>query len=141
VLTEEEWMAFLRLEPSAKRYRQMAAGFVPRPVLEREVDRWLDGDPLRLPNPHGIPIHGLDPVFELALARGHPEAPRWLKEVIARYQEGERRHHPVMLLDSIRGAFVLPPSLKTGPEIVDWFMAQDPAAFVFDPTLGKFQLR
>lgn len=141
VLTEEEWMAFLRLEPSARRYRRMAAGFVPRPVLEQEVDRWLVGDPLRLPNPHGIPHHGLDPVLELALARGHPEAPRRLKEAITRKQEGERRHHPVLLLDSIHDAFVLPPSLKTAPEIVDWFMAQDPAAFVFDPTLGKFQLR
>lgn len=141
LLTEDEWMAFLRLEPSARRYRRMAAGFVPRPVLEREVDRWLAGDPVRLPNPHGIPNHGLDPVLELALARGHPEAPRWLKEAITRNREGERRHHPVILLDSIYNAFVLPAGLKTAPEIVDWFMAQDPAAFVFDPALGKFQLR
>ena len=141
VLTEEEWMAFLRLEPSARRYRRMAAGFVPRPVLEREVDTWLDGVPVRLPNPHGIPNHRLDPVLELGLARGRSEAPRWLKEAITRKQEGERRHHPLLLLDSIHDAFVLPPGLKTAPEVVEWFMAQDPAAFVFDPTLGKFQLR
>lgn len=141
VLTEEEWMAFLRLEPSARRFRKMAAGFVPRPVLEREVDRWLAGDPLRLPNPHGIPNHGLDPVLELALARGHPEAPRWLKEAITRKQEADANYHAVGVVEPVRDAFVIPAGLKGHAEVVDWFMAQDPAAFVFDAALGKFQLR
>jgi hypothetical protein len=141
VLTEEEWIAFFRLEPSARRFRRMAAGFVPRPVLEQEVDRWLAVDPVSLPNPHGIPNHGLDPVLELALARGRPEAPRWLKEAITRNRKSETRHHPVLLLDSIYDAFALPPGLKSAPEVVDWFMAQDPAAFVFDPAPGKYQLR
>jgi hypothetical protein len=141
VLTEEEWMAFLRLEPSARRYRRMAAGFVPRPVLEREVDTWLDGVPVRLPNPHGIPNHGLDPVLELGLARGHPEAPRWLKEAITRKRENEANYHAVRVVEPVRDAFVIPAGLKSHAEVVDWFMAQDPAAFVFDAALGKFQLR
>lgn len=141
VLTEEEWMAFLRLEPSARRYRRMAAGFVPRPVLEQEVDRWLAGDPLRLPNPQGIPHYGIDPVLELALARGHPEAPRRLKEAITRKREDDANYHAVRVVEPVSDAFVLPAGLKGHAEVVDWFMAQDPAAFVFDPTLGKFQLR
>ncbi len=141
VLTEEEWIAFLRLEPTARRYRQLAAGFVPRPVLEREVDRWLAGDAVRLPNPHGIPRIFIDPVLELALARGQAEAPRRLKEAITRNQEDDANYHAVWWVEPVRDAFVVPTELKSHAEVVDWFMARDPAAFVFDPALGRFQLR
>jgi hypothetical protein len=141
VLTEEEWIAFLRLEPTARRYRQLVAGFVPRPVLEREVDRWLAGDPVRLPNPQGSPHVAIDPLLELALARGQAEAPRRLKEAITRNQEDDANYHAVWWVEPVRDAFVVPTGLKSHAEVVDWFMAQDPAAFAFDPALGRFQLR
>lgn len=135
VLTEEEWIAFFRLEPSAKHYRQIADTYVPRPVLEREVDGWLQSYEVRLPNPR------IDTTLELALARGCAEAPVWLKESITRKREDEANYNAVWVFDPIHDSFVLPPGLETAPEVVDWFMAQDPAAFVFDPALGKFQLR
>lgn len=140
-LTEEEWIAFLRLEPSARRFRKMAAGFVPRPVLEREVDRWPAGNSARFTLPHRFPHCAIEPQLELELARGHTEAPGWLKETITRKQETDANYHAVWVVEPVRDAFVIPAGLKGHAEVVDWFMAQDPAAFVFDAALGKFQLR
>ena len=138
VLTEEESIAFFRLDPSVKRYRQLANGFVPRPDLEREVDAWLAGYQVRLrqlTNPH------IDPMLELALARGKADAPRGLQEAITRKRSVEPRFHAVWLIGAVKDAFVIPPGLKGPVEVVDWFMAQDPARFVFDPGTGKYQLR
>ncbi len=141
VLTEEEWIAFSRLEPSAQRFRKMAAGFVSRPVLEREVDKWLAGDSVRFPLPHRFPHSAIEPMLELALARGRADAPRWLKEAITRKQEDDANYHAVWVVEPVRDAFVIPAGLKGHAEVVDWFMAQNPAAFVFDPASGKYQLR
>jgi hypothetical protein len=134
-LTEEEWIAFFRLQPTAQRFRQLAGGVVPRPALDREADAWLAGYQVRLPNPR------IDPVLELALARGRTEAPGWLHEAITRKRGVEPGFHAVWVLDSIRDAFVLPPGLKSETEAVDWFMTRDPVRFLFDPVIGKFQLR
>ncbi len=135
VLTEDEWIAFFRLDPSAKRYHQLADGFVPRPDLAREADAWLAGYKVRPPNPH------IDPMLALALARGHVDAPRWFQEAITRKRTEEPTFHPAWVDDPVRESFVLPPGLKTEAEIVDWLLAQDSARFVFDPAPGKFQLR
>jgi len=134
-MSQDEWLAWFRLYPSAKTFRALAAGVLPRDILEREVDAQLAGYHVRLPDPH------VDSRLELALARGSEQAPRWLKEAIMGRRSQEPGFGGVWVADPIRDAFTIPDHLKHPDEVVDWFLAQVPSQFAFNVATGKYQLR
>lgn len=133
--SKEEWCDFFRLYPTADAFRALAGVVLPREELEMEVDRLLEDFEAPLPNPH------IDPLLELALARGRNEAPRWLRDGIRRRQASLQAFASVWVKDPIRKWFAFPSHLKTDDEVVGWFLNQEPDRFVFDSVSGKFQLR
>jgi hypothetical protein len=130
-MSTAEWQALFRLYPSAKAFRVLCAVVLPRDLLEHETDRLLVDYQPRAPAPY------IDPLLELALARGHQAAPGWLHEALAK----GRGANPVWVRAPLREAFDSTASLASDAELVKWFMAQDPASFEFDHKQGKYRLR
>ncbi|MCW1923603.1 hypothetical protein OKA05_13645 [Luteolibacter arcticus] len=133
--SEAEWRDFYRLYPTADAFRALAGVVLPREYLEKETDRRLEDYEPPLPNPN------IDPLLDLALARGRSEAPRWLRDAIRRKQATETTFASVWVKDPVRKWFEFPSHLKTDDEVVGWFLGQEPVHFVFDPASEKFHLR
>ncbi|MEK7950898.1 hypothetical protein [Luteolibacter soli] len=134
-LSEAEWRDFFRLYPKPDAFRALAGVVLPREELEKQVDRLLEDYDCPLPNPH------IDPLLELALARGRSEAPRWLRDGIRRKQAISERYESVWIDKPIRKWFAVPSHLKTEDEVVGWFLGNEPDRYAFDPASGKFHLR
>jgi hypothetical protein len=133
-LSASEWRDFFRLYPTGEAFRALAGKVIPRAEAEAEADRALKGyQPEKFD-------HDGDALLVLALARGRSEAPHWLKSAITGSTSDELRHSARQLAPIIRDSFSLPDGLKSEMDVVNWYLAQDPDRFVFDPATGKFQI-
>jgi hypothetical protein len=134
-LTEAEWLDFYRFYRSPAAFLHLSDTVLPRRLLEEETDRIISGyenEPLER---YHLGSHG-----KLAMARGHAGVPAWLQRWVANWRKQEKPP-AVRLPYDVRRFVDFPSHLQTDDERIDWFLAQDPARFVFDPAAAKFQLR
>ncbi|WP_035609514.1 ABC transporter permease [Haloferula sp. BvORR071] len=144
--SEAEWLALFRLKPSPEGYRALRGNLIPGPMLDEETDRIIDRNFSLSDETYYTELNSL---LELALLRGREEGPRWLQEWARDWKK-----RPVFVLrgketpesiftDSVRKYlrqnFELPPAAASGAPY-DWFLAQDPAAFRFNPETRKYQI-
>jgi hypothetical protein len=132
-LTEAEWLDFYRLYPSANAYLRLRDTVLPRTLIDAETDKIVEGFG------ESATAESRSHLSDLALVRGHPAVPGWLHRLLSheRSQPGGIRGMDPNWMRYIEH----PPEVKSGAAVLDWFLAQDPARFVFDPAAGKFQLR
>lgn len=134
--SEAEWLAFFRLYPTGGAYRVLRGKYLPSPVIEREADAviarsWEGASPLSFRNyPEGM---------SLELARGRADAPGRFREWIIRWRESGSGN-PGAVHNAVHSYFEFPADAGQRDALIEWFMAQDPAAFRFDETTGKFRL-
>lgn len=132
--SESEWLAYFRLFPSAQAYRALRGKFLPAEIIDRQADGFI-----ALYTPVDEVGRAVDPP-ELALARGHAEAPVWYHRWISQWGSNHS-YDSDESAGRIRRAFTPPPSADSAPAVIDWFFKQDPGRFVFDPATGKYQTR
>ncbi|MCF7731810.1 MAG: hypothetical protein K9N23_08985 [Akkermansiaceae bacterium] len=128
-ITRDEWLAVFRLEPTSSTYLILRDIPGLEPAVAAEVDaRMTDRIPLLMAT-------SVDPLLDLALVRGHPRAPTLLHHAL-RYAIDQHEHHSGWFSNTVQSHFDIsgPPNLRGDPDrIVSWFLAEDPAAFTFDP--------
>lgn len=135
-LSESEWLAFFRIYPSAGSYAALRGKVLKAEEIDAEADRLLDTHVL-LP----FEWEDRDSLLELSFARGRADAPVGLSQGIKRVTR-VRQISSFNVGKLVRAYFVLPDDIvpKDGRQELDWFLAQDPARFVFDPATRKFHL-
>jgi hypothetical protein len=128
-ITRNEWLAVFRLEPTPSTYRILRRIPDLEPALAAEVDARMGA---------AIPLLmaiSVDPLLDLALVRGHPRAPALLQQAV-RYAVDLNEHNSHWFCNTIESRFDIsgPSNLRGEPDrIVTWFLAEDPATFIFDP--------
>ncbi len=139
-LSEEEWMEYFRMRRTVDVYNALADKVVSRARMDEEVDSVLDH----------LQAHSgtmrTSPMFELAMAIGSKHVPRWMHEDLQR--EMEKMNPDYYSLIRRLDAHFVQPDLDLPEKVIDamkvkasWFLGIDPARFVFDPTIRKYQLR
>jgi hypothetical protein len=134
-LSPDEWLATFRLEWNTETYRHLSQLPELKPKLDAMIDeRFAAHAPV-------FDDHSLDPLLELALMRGHPEAPASLQRAV-RYMARLGPHNAHWQADRIGRHFDL--SSYTGERhdeeaLVAWFLSLDPAGFRPDPASGKYR--
>jgi hypothetical protein len=135
-LSQDEWLDFFRLSPSAETYQALADTVIPRDRLDREVDARLALFRVR-------PAGYRTPDLELALARGRQEAPRWLKQDYEALSRSPFHSGALELLEKYFDVLPVPRDRnfrEARDRQVEWFLSIDPDRFVFDPAKRRYVL-
>ncbi len=133
-LSGEEWLDFFRLNPNAEVYEALADTVIGRERIDAEVDAMLTAFRVR-------PGHSITPWIRLALARGRPEAPRWLREDLEEREEFSRFHHINPERYFRFPEFGKHPNPAAERKMaLGWFLSVDPERFVFDPATRRYSV-
>jgi len=136
-ITADEWLAIFRLDPRPRTYAILREIPGLDAALDSEIDQRFTGSiPLLMDN-------GVEPLLELALARGHPEAPARLHQAV-RFSTllSDYNHHS--FLHTITNHIDLSThqgNHNDADTVVPWFLALDPAGFTYDPATRLYTVR
>ena len=133
-LSDEEFLAWFRMQPTAFLYEELSKIESLREDLDAEVDAWFDNTIRQGLSVHGV---GFSNSLVLAAAKGRPEVPG---EVWRMVKTGYRTDGFIEIDMFLRNRFETKDFSNKSHEWAGDFLKTDPKAFRFDPQSRKYRL-